>query len=66
MIGENSMESQKVNRTKCINGSYVHRFDAFVDEKMNVTEKCKDCGVSYFHNVSKSYEDMTKNEQKEK
>ena len=50
---------------RCINGLYIHRFDAFVDEKMNVIEKCKDCGFSYFHNVSQSYQDMIANEKTE-
>jgi hypothetical protein len=56
------MKEQAVKKMKCINGSYVHIFEAFFDEKMNVTERCKNCGMAYFHNVSDSYEDIVKNE----
>jgi hypothetical protein len=56
------MKHQAVKKMKCINGSYLHIFEAFVDEKMNVTERCKNCGMAYFHNVSDSYENIFKNE----
>lgn len=46
--------------TKCINNTYIHRFEATFDENMNVTEKCILCNIEYFHNVGEKFNDYIK------
>lgn len=51
-------------RVKCINGTFNHRFEAFVDEKMNVKEQCMDCNHSHIYMVADSYNKIINNKQK--
>ena len=42
-----------ITKQRCINGSYIHKMEAFVDKDMNVTEKCSLCNTVYFHKIDK-------------